>query len=234
MSKLLLNEQPLLVMPQLAVKIGLNESIILQQIHYWNEINKKAKHNLKDGYYWTFNSYNDWMNQFPFWSVSTIKRSIHKLESIGLIVCGNYNKLKIDRTKWYRIRYEVLEHVETYPLGQIDPTNDSDWHEHLAKVNLTIPETNTESITKTNRNIILSNDAQLFLQTFENYFGYKHRIVKAYVSLETDDFSDEELTDLFEEYFDKYSNGDQLHDMEKCSINNVFKSFERIKIGCGW
>ncbi len=234
MSKLLLNEQPLLVMPQLAEKIGLNESIILQQIHYWNEINRKAKHNFKDGYYWTFNSYNDWLKQFPFWSESTIKRAIYKIEKLGLIICGNYNRLKIDRTKWYRINYDVLECVETYPLGQIDTTNISKWHEHLSNMNKPLPETNTKTSSKTNINITLSSDAQLFLQTFERYFGYKHRQVKEYVSLETDDFSDEELTDLFEEYFDKYSNGDQLHDMEKCSINNVFKSFERIKIGCGW
>jgi hypothetical protein len=46
MSKLLLDEQPLLIMPKLATKIGLNESIIVQQIHYWNEINKKSNNNL--------------------------------------------------------------------------------------------------------------------------------------------------------------------------------------------
>ena len=64
MSKLLLDENPLMIMPQLAVKIGLNESIVLQQIHYWLEINRKADKNKRDGFYWTYNSYKEWQKQF--------------------------------------------------------------------------------------------------------------------------------------------------------------------------
>ena len=33
--------------------LGLNEAIIINQISYWNEINKKSGNNFKDGYYWT-------------------------------------------------------------------------------------------------------------------------------------------------------------------------------------
>lgn len=35
MSKLLLDSNPLVIIPELAVAVGLNESIILQQLHYW-------------------------------------------------------------------------------------------------------------------------------------------------------------------------------------------------------
>ena len=35
MSNLLIHEEPLLVLPGLASRIGLNEAIFLQQIHYW-------------------------------------------------------------------------------------------------------------------------------------------------------------------------------------------------------
>ena len=34
-SKLLVDEPPLIVLPSLAVAIGLAEAILLQQIHYW-------------------------------------------------------------------------------------------------------------------------------------------------------------------------------------------------------
>jgi len=105
MSKLLLNEKPLIVLPTLATKIGLNEAIILQQIHYW----LMQKRNLRDGYYWTYNSYEDWNQQFPFWSKSTIKRALSSLEKQNLIIKGNYNKMKRDRTNWYRINYQELE-----------------------------------------------------------------------------------------------------------------------------
>lgn len=107
-----MDEYPLLIFPQLACKVGLNESIILQQIHYWNKINRKANNNFEDGFYWTFNSYPQWQEQFPFWSLNTIIRAISKLEKSKLVVSGNYNKLKQDNTKWYRIDYEILTKLE--------------------------------------------------------------------------------------------------------------------------
>jgi hypothetical protein len=137
-SKLLLNEQPLLIMPQLAKLIGLNESIILQQVHYWLEINKKADKNYFDGHYWTYNTYDDWQDQFEFWSLSTITRAIHNLEQAKLLLTGNYNKLKMDRTKWYTIDYNVLAALERQPFSQNDKM-------HLVKMTRPIPETITET-----------------------------------------------------------------------------------------
>lgn len=153
MSKLLLNEEPLLVMPQLAVKIGLNESLILQQIHYWLEINKKANSNRRDGYYWTYNSYEEWTKQFPFWCSKTIQRAITNLETMKLLVSSNYNKSKIDRTKWYRIDYKVLEILESSPFGQIDLTNRTDWLNHLDKLTKPIPETTPDINPETSKRI---------------------------------------------------------------------------------
>ena len=167
MSKLLLNEQPLLIMPGLAKKIGLNESIVLQQVHYWNEINRKANNNYRDGYYWTFNSYTDWEKQFPFWSRNTIKRTIRQLEQWKLLRVGNYNKLKIDRTKWYRIDYDVLQALETSPLDHIEPTNVPIWYNHLANLGLPSPETNTETKKETNTLPQSEIDAYIFFDDTE-------------------------------------------------------------------
>jgi len=101
LSHLLIDEHPLVVLPSLAEAIGLNEAIMLQQIHFWIS---KRKH-LKDGRYWVYNSYDSWAEQFPFWSRSTIIRILKRLEDRGLIESGNYNRLKIDNTKWYTINY---------------------------------------------------------------------------------------------------------------------------------
>jgi hypothetical protein len=65
-SHLLLNEYPLIVLPELAVKIGLNESIVLQQIHYWLIQHEKQEIDFHDGRYWVYNSYPEWNKQFPF------------------------------------------------------------------------------------------------------------------------------------------------------------------------
>lgn len=193
MSKLLLNEQPLLIMPKLAQKIGLNESIIVQQIHYWNEINKKANKNFYEGYYWTFNTYDQWLEQFPFWSEKTLRRTITKLENIGLVVTANYNKLKIDRTKWYRIDYKMLESLEESPLGQNDQSMRSNSPKQTVKLTTPLPETNTETNSETkfikgifpngeNSTLSFSNKEinnsiiQKILSTKNSSYGYKEVI----------------------------------------------------------
>src|SRR5690625_1392965 len=107
MSRLLISESPLLVLPSLAETIGLNEAIVLQKIQFWTS---KEKH-YKDGRYWVYNSYDSWSDQFPFCRKSTIIRILNPLENEGLIITGNYNTLKIDRTKWYAIDYEKMEHL---------------------------------------------------------------------------------------------------------------------------
>ncbi|MCP6757123.1 replication protein RepO, partial [Klebsiella pneumoniae] len=62
MHALLINEPPLQVLPSLAKAIGLNEALILQQIHYW--LNPKHNQNLFKGRYWVYNTYEQWQAQF--------------------------------------------------------------------------------------------------------------------------------------------------------------------------
>ncbi|HGZ8874179.1 TPA: DnaD domain protein [Staphylococcus aureus] len=115
MNKLLIDDYPIQVLPKLAELIGLNEAIVLQQIHYWLN-NSKHKY---DGKTWIFNSYPEWQKQFPFWSLITIKRTIYSLEKQNLLLIGNYNKAKFDKTKWYSINYQTIE-------GMIRPSYQND------------------------------------------------------------------------------------------------------------
>lgn len=108
MSNLLLNEVPLMCQPSLATKIGLNEAIFIQQLHYWlNRSTNYIKNRI-----WVYNTIDDWHKQFPFWSVTTIRRIITSLEKKKLIITANYNKINIDRTKWYTINYSALDELE--------------------------------------------------------------------------------------------------------------------------
>ena len=109
MSKLLIEESPLTFQPSLAVAIGLNEAIVLQQIHYWIK-NTKNKGYEQDGYKWVYNTYAEWKeSNFPFWSENTIQRTFASLEEKGLVVSIQPMKGKYDRTKYYRIEYTKLE-----------------------------------------------------------------------------------------------------------------------------
>lgn len=135
MSNLLMDEHPIVVSPKLAAIIGLNESIILQQMHYW----LSKSDNVFEGRKWIYNSYAKWQEQFLFWSESTIKRAITSLEKKNLLISGNYNKAGFDKTKWYSINHDVLKLMEaeydmkkaqekaekpvTNRTGQNDPTN---------------------------------------------------------------------------------------------------------------
>ncbi|GAA0319111.1 hypothetical protein GCM10008967_07040 [Bacillus carboniphilus] len=120
MNNLLINESPILVLPSLASKVGLNEAIVLQQIHYWLQ---KSTHEY-EGKPWVYNTYDAWTENFPFWSRSTVVRIIKKLEKLGLLISRNFNQRSADNTKWYTINFELLEleEEETEMSSPIPPT----------------------------------------------------------------------------------------------------------------
>lgn len=71
MSKLLINEPPIQVLPTLATVIGLNRAIVLQQVHYWCANPKMGV--ARDSNRWIRNTAEDWQrDNFPFWSLSTV------------------------------------------------------------------------------------------------------------------------------------------------------------------
>lgn len=107
----------LIVNIDLAMVLGdLNEAIVLNQLNYWLEINKKADKHFIDDKYWVYNSYSDWRaNDFPYWSEKTIQRTFTRLESKGIVISANYNKANFDKTKWYTIDEEKLqEFIDKY------------------------------------------------------------------------------------------------------------------------
>lgn len=104
-EKLLIPESPLQTLPTLAVKLGVKEAMILQQLHY-RLLNSPYK---KDGYTWYRHTYMNWHKQFPFYSEKTISRGFLSLEKERIIISTHvYNPAKVMKTKWYRIDYEEL------------------------------------------------------------------------------------------------------------------------------
>jgi hypothetical protein len=124
-GNLIINDKPLLIPPTLATLIGLKESIILQQLHYWLQRSKNIREDRK----WVYFTYDQLVEQFPFFSKSTIRRAISYLENNSLLCSKQFNKMKIDRTKWYSINYEALEElmgVETELPNNEDSNVDKD------------------------------------------------------------------------------------------------------------
>lgn len=111
MNNLLFDEPPIVVSPTLAKMLNsLEEAAILQQIHYWTQKNM----NIRDGYSWVYNTTAEWQKQFSWIkSDKTMRTKLKSLENKGLLVTGNYNKAKFDRTKWYRIDYDAFSQMVT-------------------------------------------------------------------------------------------------------------------------
>ena len=149
MGKLLIDEQPLQCQPSLAMLLGSSdEAIVFQQIHYWL---KRTSNVQEDGHKWVYNSMADWLKQFPWIKTrARLTRYFDDLEERGLIVTGNFNKAKFDKTKWYRIDYDALQEFEQR-LSQNDTTS-------VSKQSNGVSQNDTTSVSKQS-NPMSQNDA---------------------------------------------------------------------------
>lgn len=116
MSLLFNKEDILLVNRRLAALIGLNEAIVLQQIHYW--LKKKSGGIEHQGLRWVFNTLDRWHEQFPFWSADTVKRALAALKAKGLIRVEKLAEVGRDRTNYYTIDYKQVALLEAGNLHQ--------------------------------------------------------------------------------------------------------------------
>lgn len=99
-SRALIAEPPLLVLPSLACAVGLNQAIVLQQLHFLSQIRKPDRQGLR----WIALGGGDLEHTFPFWSRSTIWRAVWQMRDAGLLVinpdAGEANS--------YRINYQAI------------------------------------------------------------------------------------------------------------------------------
>jgi hypothetical protein len=145
MSNLLINEYPLLVLPSLAVKYGLNEAIVIQQIQYWS---RKADVD-NDGIAWVYNTIPEWQKQFPFWSERTIFSILKGLREAGILIAEKKSKSPWDHTLYYRLNYEILENsisqsLQDRPRKSCDSTVNTEttreYSDHFLKFWKTYPK----------------------------------------------------------------------------------------------
>ena len=127
---LLMPSRPIVINPDLAYSIGLNEAIALQQVNYW--LKETTSGLERDGVRWIYNTNEQWLEQFPFWSESTLKRTFTRLKQLGVLKVEQLNKSQRDMTNYYTINYEseLLDEVKvtksksskcTIPSGQNEP-----------------------------------------------------------------------------------------------------------------
>lgn len=114
-SKLLLDSNQMITLQtQLAIVVGDRAAIALQQIHYWCDVSQRQakREHYKDEQWWVYNTWSEWQtNNFPFWSVSTVRRIFRDLEEIGVVI----SRAHADQNKgfWITVNYGALETLAT-------------------------------------------------------------------------------------------------------------------------
>ncbi|HHI2551383.1 TPA: DnaT-like ssDNA-binding domain-containing protein [Klebsiella aerogenes] len=157
---LLFSRNPLVVNPELAVRIGLNEAILLQQLNYWlKEPSSGIDH---DGFHWVYNTLEGWKKQFPFMSESTIKRGFTSLKRMGIVRIEQLSQNKHDKTNYYSIIHEspyLSDEVKLTSSSRSTCTDGAAQRDCVEQVNLTsssrptctdVTETTTEITTDIN------------------------------------------------------------------------------------
>ena len=180
----LLDSQPLLLIPELAKAIGINEALVLQQVHYW----LKKSPNIIDGRPWVYNTIDQWHEQFFFMSLSTLKRTFQSLHEKNILIKNNsFNKMKMDKTNWYSIDYEEFKKI-IRPLGQIEPSIGSNCTIPLGqielmdkvKMNHTITREYTETTTDIKTIQKKSASPKATLDSFDQFWeSYPRKTAKA-------------------------------------------------------
>jgi hypothetical protein len=117
-SNLVLNEQPLLVLPSLAKLLGIEHAVVLQQL-YWLLQNKNNGKELADGERWIFNTYEQWTEHFPWLSERALRRVFGDLEERGIVLSCQPEGL-VSRRKYYRVSVGALAKLNTDQVDQSD------------------------------------------------------------------------------------------------------------------
>lgn len=93
--------------PELGKAFGICGGLLIQQIHYWCTI----KGHQRDGHAWVWNTTKEWTVKLGVFDERTIKNNLMRLRNMGVVIVGNFNKHKYDKTLWYRLDYDKIAEV---------------------------------------------------------------------------------------------------------------------------
>lgn len=183
MSKLLINENPMVISPTLVVELGSFEAAaFLQQLHFWLGVSQHH-HN---GQNWVYNTQEQCVEMMRGTiSRSTAKRIVKKLLDMNLITIAKLHTNKWNHTNFFTINYEEMAKIESkYSSNHCVPdwlkvnqssgsdcTNRVDQDEPIdqAKVNQSLQKNTTED----NKQNITDIQFEEFWKTVPNKDGKK-------------------------------------------------------------
>lgn len=89
-----------------AAQYGIAEAVLIDHFQYWIKLNKRNERHDHEGRTWTYATAKSLSEWFPYLSEKQIWLAISKLVDAGVLIKGNFNRTKYDRTTWYAFTLE--------------------------------------------------------------------------------------------------------------------------------
>ena len=111
--------------PKHAELYGIECAILRQGIKLGLELNENKESHFHDGKVWMYNTVKEWARIYPFMTESKIKRSLAKLQAMGVIEIAQLDRNKLNHTNWYTLtnRLGQIEPIEGYKMKQSNSAN---------------------------------------------------------------------------------------------------------------
>lgn len=93
---------------ELAKIVGLNEAIILQHFHFWNQRARNLPEMHREGRVWFYRSVAEMREVFPYLSDGNVRTAIQHLIDRGLVTKGDFSERSMYKATWYSLNDSAI------------------------------------------------------------------------------------------------------------------------------
>lgn len=170
---------------ELAIKIGVENAIFIQDIAYWIDYNKSSGINFVEGRTWTYSTIWEICNRHPYWTKKQVERIINNCKREGWLLTGCYNKDPRDRTTWYSLSDEMISffYLEEQEIKALETGYGKSESEKSISPNkeMTFLQTGSALPNNINQNNIKKNTIPPLSPTAENQdYGFGQELEQAF------------------------------------------------------
>ncbi len=126
-------------------------AILVWHFQYWIMQNKRLNRNQHEGRTWTYQTIQEIAAVFPYWSFDQVVRLLLKAVSLKILIKGNFNKSRYDRTAWY-----AFENEEKFAILRFRKMDIPESQNGNGEIATPIPDTLPNTLTNNNNPVVPS------------------------------------------------------------------------------
>lgn len=123
-----------------AMAYGVNEAIMIKNLQFFITANANRGHNFHEGRFWTYDKLIDFPKHFPYWTVKQVRRIIDSLIEQKVLIKGEFNKNKFQRTQWYAFVDQEKFIKYANPPKKAEDTEKQEHEEEIKKNSTLMPK----------------------------------------------------------------------------------------------